>query len=172
MLWPAANQHMVIPVFVITRFAGGAVFARKTFESPRCAPCRGERTGMLVRGGGDTSDDYDDAPRWSERKGRGKSRRRLVRVYPVPVNWTVAPFRMYPPLPSCLTKAGCLWTSRSTEIGRISRWMATPAESINTANVRKIRKILHTSLADMICLSSVWKGLLRTSPKRRSKKFG
>jgi hypothetical protein len=33
--------------------------------------------------------------------------------------------------------------------------MATPAASINTANVRKIRKILHTSLADMICLSSV-----------------
>jgi len=68
----------------------------------------------------------------------------LVRVYPVPVNWTVAPFRVYPPLPSC-----------STELGRISRWMATPAASINTANVRKIRKILHTSLAEMICLSSV-----------------
>ena len=78
-----------------------------------------------------------------------------MRVYPVPVNWTVAPFRMYPPLPACLTKAGCSWTSRSTELGRISRWMATPAASINTANVRKIRKILHTSLADIICLSSV-----------------
>jgi hypothetical protein len=110
---------------------------------------------MLVRGGGDTSDDYDDAPRWSERKGRGESRRRLVRVYPVPVNWTVASFSTYPPLPSCLTKAGYSWRSRSTELGRISRWMATPAESINTANVRNIRKILHTSLADMIFLSSV-----------------
>ena len=33
--------------------------------------------------------------------------------------------------------------------------MATPAARNNTANVRKIRKILHTSLADMICLSSV-----------------
>jgi hypothetical protein len=33
--------------------------------------------------------------------------------------------------------------------------MATPAASINTANVRKIRKILYTSLADIICLSSV-----------------
>lgn len=44
--------------------------------------------------------------------------------------------------------------SRSTEVGRMFRWMATPAASINTPNVRKIRKILHTSLADIICRSS------------------